>query len=137
MRARGCWATLFLLFVIVRASAQKVQPEESAHHRGPHGLEGWTLNSSIPDRPNEKFPFTLMLSRKGKIIRQISGDPFVWNWIFWADGRQIAYESGPLHFSMQCILVDIATGRQLAKYDCWAPLPENAPNWAKALEINR
>ncbi|MFL6306999.1 MAG: hypothetical protein ACJ72H_25995, partial [Candidatus Sulfotelmatobacter sp.] len=60
--------------------------------------------------------------------------PFVWKWIFWARGRQIAYEAGPLHFGMLCILADIQTGRELASYDCFHGVPVDAPDWEKALD---
>jgi len=133
MRARRYWIVPVVLLA-AKASGLAEQQEESAHRQGPHQLEGWTLNSSIPDHPGEKFPFTLVLARRGHIIRRISGDPFVWNWLFWADGSQVAYESGPLHFSMSCVLADISTGRQLARYDCYTDLPADAPAWVKALE---
>lgn len=110
------------------------KPTESERVRGPNGMEGWTLNGPIPDRPNEKFPFTLVIARNGRVIRKIEGDPFIWNWMFWSDGRQVAYESGPLHFGLWCTLADVKTGRQLSSYDCFHGIPENAPDWLKALE---
>jgi hypothetical protein len=110
------------------------KPTESEHVRGPNGLEGWTLNGSIPDRPNETFPFTLVIARNGHVIRKFEGGAFVWNWIFWADGNQVAYESGPLHFSLECILADVKTGKELSSYDCFHGIPDNAPDWLKALE---
>jgi hypothetical protein len=70
------------------------------------------------------------------VIRKIDGDPFVWKWMFLANGRQVAYESGPLHFSLTCILADIQTGRILKSYDCFRELPESAPEWVKRLEAN-
>lgn len=109
-------------------------PVESEHVRGPDELEGWTLESPIPDRPNERFPLTLVVARKGAVIRHISGDPFVWNWEFCPDGKQIAYESGPLHFGLQCNLEDISTGRMVWSQDCFHGLPGNAPECVKDLE---
>jgi hypothetical protein len=126
---------LLLLFVSLQMTAEA--PEESAHRQGPHGLQGWTLKSSIPDHPGEKFPFALVLARRGNIIQRIEGSPFVWRWMFVADGREVAYETGPLHFSMQCVLIDVATGRMLANYDCFTRLPDNAPDWVKALESSQ
>jgi hypothetical protein len=45
-----------------------------------------------PDDPpgGEKYPFTLVIARNGKVVRRIDGDPSVWNWFFWADGKQVA-----------------------------------------------
>ena len=125
---------LFAVAANAQAPSSPEQPTQSEHRAGPDGLEGWTLNEIIPDHPNERFPMTLVIARKGHVLRKIAGDGFVWNWIFWADGKQVAYESGPLHFGMACILADVATGKRLASYDCFHGIPENAPAWLKALE---
>jgi hypothetical protein len=113
------------------------QRTESEHRRGPHGLEGWTFSEAISDRPGETFPFMLVIARDGRVIHQISGDPFVWQWIFVDNGREVAYESGPLHFGLQCSLADIKTGRKLASYDCFHGIPANAPAWLRKLETAR
>lgn len=109
----------------------------SVHRAGPRGLEGWTLDGPIPDGPEGNYPFTLVIARNGREIRRFDGSAFVWKWMFVADGKQVAYESGPLHFSMTCILADIQTGRELATYDCWQELPADAPEWVQALEALR
>ncbi|WP_348260647.1 hypothetical protein P8935_12625 [Telmatobacter sp. DSM 110680] len=116
---------------------ERDKPTESKHVRGPKGLEGWTLNGPLPDRPNEEFPFTLVLARNGRVVRKIEGSPFIWNWIFWSDGKQVAYESGPLHFSLQCTLADVKTGKEVASYDCFHGIPADAPDWLKTLEQPR
>ena len=140
MKAGFCFRFLIAVVMITVAVPQfaedRDKPTESEHVHGPDGLEGWTLNSPLPppDRPDEKFPFTLVIARNRHIIRKIEGDPFVWNWMFWAEGKQVAYESGPLHFGLQCILADVKWGKQLSNYDCFHGIPDNAPNWLKALE---
>jgi len=53
--------------------------------------------------------FTLVLARNGHRLRRIEGEPIIWKWMFWADGRQVAYETGPLHFGMSCVLADVKT----------------------------
>jgi hypothetical protein len=121
-----------LIFLLVASAAYpqtvpRKRPTDSQHRNGPDGLEGWTLNYTIPDRPGQQYPEVLVLARRGGIIRRIPGSPFVWNWIFWAGGRQIAYETGPLHFGMLCTLADIPTRRELASYDCFHGLPADAP----------
>jgi len=144
------WAGLLItiLFCAVYAAAQH-QPNApntgnapigltpSKHRAGPHGLEGWTLEGPIPDHPNDKFPFVLVIARNGREIRRIHGNAFIWRWMFVADGRQIAYESGPLHSSITCILADIETGREVEVYDCYRELPKDAPDWVEALEASK
>lgn len=140
MRFRHCLVLSVAFFAAAIASPQAPaadHPVESEHRSGPNGLEGWTLNWPIPDRPNERFPTTLVIARNGHVIRRIEGDAFVWNWIFWADGKQVAYESGPLHFGLSCILADVKTGRRVASYDCFHGIPDDAHDWLKALESGR
>lgn len=130
---------LFLFSVTIGPAAQGKQGSDeltpSEHRAGPRGLEGWTLDGPIPDHPGEKFPFTLMIARNGRVIRRFPGDAFVWKWMFLEDGERVAYEAGPLHFSLACILADIQTGKQLETFDCFPnPLPADAPDWVKTLE---
>ena len=67
----------------------------------------------------------------------ISGEPIIWTWIFWADGRQVAYETGPFHFGVTCFLVRLSDGRKLDSYDCCHDLPLAKPDWVKALEATK
>jgi hypothetical protein len=136
----NCGSSFRVLAVFLIAAACSSQaapaadkPTQSEHRAGPDGLEGWTLNYTIPDHPNERFPMTLVIARKDQVIRKIDGNGFVWNWMFWAGGKQVAYESGPLHFGMACILADVASGKQLASYDRFQGVPDDAPDWLKAL----
>ena len=119
-----------------KPSAEETKPTESEHTKGPHGLEGWTLNSPVPgsNYGDQRFAFTLVLARNGRLLHRVQGDPIIWNWMFWSDGRQVAYETGPFHFSMSCVLIDTASGRRVDMIDCWQELHADAPDWAKALE---
>jgi len=111
-------------------------PNETKHVTGPHGLEGWTLESTIPDYsdPQECFSFTLVLARNGHVIRRREADPIIWKWLFWSDGEQVAIEEGPLHFGMNCVLENVKTGHITATYDCYHDEPKEIPDWVKALE---
>ena len=130
---------LVLAGAIPLIAQEKEKPTESEHVRGPNGLEGWTLDSPVPDSGygDEKFAFTLVIARSGRVVRRIDGDPIVWRWIFWEDGRRVAYESGPFHFGMTCVLVDVKTGRRAGSVDCYHELPANAPDWVKVLEASK
>ena len=75
----------------------------SEHRKGPNRMDGLTLNSPIPDHPGETFACKLVIAHNGRIVRRIDGDPLVWKWIYWDRGRPVAYEAGPMHFSMRCL----------------------------------
>lgn len=129
--ARGAlWA------VLLAAGPGMAAQTESPHRQGPHGLEGWTLLVPIDNQGD--LPMTLVIARDKKILHKFPGDGFVWKWIFLDDGRQVAYESGALHFSMACVLADLRTGKEQARFDCFPnPLPQNAPAWVRRLEEQR
>lgn len=144
---KGLW--VFAMLAAVLATPASAQSEnctttlnESKHVTGPHGLAGWTLDSSLPDSSygSECFSFTLVLARKGHVIRRRAADPIIWNWIFWDDGRQVAIEEGPLHFGMTCVLEDVETGRTVERFDCYHhPSKDDSPDfhipdWVKALQ---
>ena len=112
----------------------KDRPTESEHIKGPAGLEGWKLNYPFPDRPQDLYPRILVITRNERVIRRITGQHYIWKWIFWNEGRQVAYEDGPPHFLMRCILVDLKTGAEEQNYDCFSELPKDAPLWLESLE---
>lgn len=126
------------LAAIVAAWASQPADEstQSAHRPGPHGLEGWTLDWPVSGSGygDERFAFTLVVARHGQILRRISGEPIIWSWIYWADGQDVAYETGPFHFALNCFLVRLSDGRKLESYDCYHDQPPAKPDWVKALE---
>ena len=75
-----------------------------------------------------------MIARHSRILCKIKGDPFVWAWMFQANGTRVALESGPMHVWLNCRLLDLRTGKEVAHYDCFRDVPEDAPNWVKLLE---
>jgi len=119
-----------------RASEPGDKPAPSAHRAGPHDLAGWTLDAPVPGSGygDQRFAFTLVIARRGHIVRRISGEPIIWKWIFWADGRQIAYETGAFHFTDTCYLIRLSDGRRLRRYDCYHDLPPAKPDWVRALD---
>ncbi len=127
---------LATVLLLLPHAQDKVKPIESRHRQGSHGLSGWTLSETAPgDESQGPMPFTLVISRDGHTLRSIKGDPFVWQWMFLADGKQVAYQTGPLHFSLECVLLDVRSGKERARYDCFKdPLPASAPAWVKQLE---
>lgn len=131
-------AMIGMLLLAGAAMAQTSQPNkpiESAHRAGPNGLEGWTENHPLSD--GQSYPTTLVIAQRRHVIRRIKGDPFVWRWMFRKNGKQVAYQTGSLHFNLSCVLVDLASGRQLANDDCYRELTDAAPAWEKALQDAR
>lgn len=122
----------FLIFALF-ARGMKEKPIQSAHVAGPNGLEGWTESITIDEVANQgPLPVRLVIARHGKLVRRIDGSPFLWQWEFRPGGTQVAYEIGPLHFGMTCVLADIRTGKQLESVDCYQP-PARMPKWAEEL----
>lgn len=110
---------------------------ESPRYPGPHGLTGWTVSAITPGVENQGLlPLELVIARNRHIVRRLKGSPFVWKWDFQHNGRWVAYEAGPLHFSMACYLVDIQSGRQLAVYDCYTNdfNALSTPAWVRQLD---
>ena len=129
---RWCLATtLIALGPLTSLAAQHIK---SARRDGPHGLVGWTLDSPFPDRPADHYPRVLIISQNGRLVRRIQAEHYIWNWIFWADGHQVAYEDGPPHFMMRCILADLKTGKTLEDVDCFRTVPDGSPAWLTTLE---
>lgn len=126
---------LLLAGAVTAHASQPSKPIESAHRAGPNGLEGWIENT--PFAHGQRYPTTLVIAQRGRVIRRIKGDPFVWKWRFWEDGKQVVYQTGSLHFNLSCIRVDLSSGRQLANDDCYRELTDAAPAWEKALQDAR
>ena len=132
MRRIALPAALLLAIAVHAAPAQT----ESPHRSGPNGLEAWTVLYPIEGQGD--LPMRLVIERHGKMVQTIKGDGFVWKWIFLKHGEQVAYESGPLHFVLACVLFDLKNNREQARFDCYpSPLPSNAPDWVKALESTK
>lgn len=135
------WQVTFVTTVIAAfvSMSSNAGAKESPHVKGPNGLEGWTLLYPVDNRDEE--PTKLVIARKGKIIRQFKGDPFIWAWMFLKNGKQIAFETGPLHFGMACVLVNVSAANELERVDCFT-YPKNPPSggwprWVDELEKNK
>jgi hypothetical protein len=106
---------------------------ESPHRPGPHGLEGWTIDYPTPK--GGPMPRTLVIARNGHVLHRITAPALLFIWMFQDDGAHVAYSTGPQHFVEACILVDTASGKELADYDCFHdPVASTAPSWVKLLK---
>lgn len=140
MKRRYFCGLILAITIAAVSGAQASRPEDkttrSMRRPGPDGLEGWTLASPVAGSGygDERFAFRLVIARHGHVIRRISGDPFIWEWAYWAKGRQIAYETGPFHFAQNCLLIRLSDGRVLEHYDCYHRAVATEPDWVKALD---
>ncbi|MEP6669417.1 MAG: hypothetical protein ABJF10_09710 [Chthoniobacter sp.] len=100
----------------------------------PDSTVGWTvhgnpvhINSGDPIRPNPE----LVVCRQGKVLARIQASlPFIEDWHFLAEGKQVALRCRGGHGPANIELHDTATGKlvtTLKAYD------EKLPAWAKPL----
>jgi hypothetical protein len=106
----------------------------------PDGVtKGWIIAYPWPDQTETSqlwrtIPGTLVIARHGHVIRRITAGPSIRNWDFWMGGRQVVFETGPLHGPTDCVRADARTGKVLETWPGCDNLPENAPAWAKAAD---
>ncbi len=77
----------------------------------------------------------LTVYNNGKIIRTINSSDscgnFIRDWGFWKNGKQVAINSGGLHFAGTNCLYDIKTGKKVAETS--DPITDKSPAWARSL----
>jgi len=107
---------------------------------------GWLVNSRTCC-VSYAVPLELVLWQAGHIIRRVHPMMAIWAWGFVKNGKEVAYRNSPLHggWSGECVLVNIASGKELTKWDY--PVDENGndvdeknadvngvePDWAKQI----
>lgn len=107
----------------------------SPHCKGPDGLDSWALlyrpSGNDPSSESDRVPLAIVVARDGHVLRRIRGNAILWEWFF-PDDQRIAFEDGPRHFVMVCRLLDLASGKVLAEYDCFHS-PPHPPAWVQRL----
>ena len=102
--------------------------------KAPDGTVGWLAEYKVDGR---SYPFagTLIIWRAGKIIRRFQTGQSFYSWMFYAQGKQVAYHVGPLHGELKshCELHDATSGRLLAVWDGDLESGSNRPAWTKGL----
>jgi hypothetical protein len=134
------------MIVAFRADGQSAaihkKPFRDNFKTAPDGLtKGWLVEYPWPgpDGTSQAWrtiPGRLVISRHGHVIRRFEATDF-WNWNFWADGKQVVYEAGPVHGETDCVRVDVNSGKTLETWpgDC-RNRPDDAPAWVKAADGN-
>ena len=98
---------------------------------------GWTaeypnIGTSYP------IPLVLVIYQNGRIRHRLADGLMIYDWRFWAHGRQVAFCTGTTHglTTGHCELHDARTGRIVAKVDLPVdeePLDSKNPPWAQGL----
>lgn len=134
--AAACWCA----WLQTHAAAQLVSPGECPFVQDVRSFDdgklvGATLERREPDidRYGQFYGEGVLLLKGDSFDRLIAGSGFLWSWIFWRDGHEIVADRSPLHFMQVFVLIDIASGKQLAVFS----LPDDKgepPDWVKALQ---
>jgi len=92
---------------------------------------GWLVNFKN-DTTSYDIPLSLMIYRSGKVIRKVGDGFLIYEWHFWADGKEVVFHSGQVHGDAgnHGTRVDIVTGKVLGTYD--EKPGRKPPIWAKA-----
>lgn len=100
----------------------------------PDGTVGWLADFHV-ETVSYPVAGTLIVWRTGKIIRRFPTAQVFYSWTFHAQGKQVAYHTGPLHGERMahCELHDVASGRTLAVWDGDLRLRDNRPAWTEGL----
>jgi hypothetical protein len=79
-------------------------------------------------------PLVLVVYRDGKVQQRLGDGMMIYDWRFWAGGRQVAFCTGTVHGDSggHCELHDAKTGRTLATIQ--GHLNDKSPAWAKGLQ---
>ena len=81
------------------------------------------------------IPLGLVIVRHGKVLRQFSAIPPVWDWAFAQHGRAVVYRQRTLHGSSSVLytLARLSDGHTLTRYSCFSegpqPDPRKVPAW--------
>jgi hypothetical protein len=87
----------------------------SEAHIAPDGTVGWLVEYNV-DGVSYPVSGTLIVWRAGKTIRRFPAGQSFNSWAFYAQGKQVAFHSGPLHGELKshCELHDAESGRMMA-----------------------
>jgi len=142
VRGSSLLCGVMMVLVMGAAAAQRPQRDrggvQELRQVAPDGVtEGWilTYDNPDPDRAWERIGGTVVVARHGKVMRK--WELMVRDWTFWAGGRDVAVEAGPLHGPAHCFLFSVKTGKQIEAFPgyCTEERPD-APAWVRALEKN-
>jgi len=102
--------------------------------KAPDGTVGWLAEYKV-EGVSYPVPGTLIIWRAGKTIRRFPTEQSFYSWIFYAQGKQVAYHVGPLHGELKshCELHDATSGRLIAVWDGDLQSGSNRPAWTIGL----
>jgi len=87
-------------------------------------LNSWIAEGDIGPESEE-----LAIYHRGKIT-SIKCSPFIRDYWFWKNGRQVAIDCGGRHFAGREILYDIENLKEISSFDQNKVLLEKRPDWS-------
>jgi hypothetical protein len=96
---------------------------------------GWLVNYELPGVVSYPIALTLVVWRGGAVIRRFRTEHTIWSWAFAANGKQVAYHTGPLHGerASYCELRNVSDGRLVARWSGDLDDAAKRPEWTAEL----
>ena len=118
----------------IRVAKERRQTGIREPQVAPDGTAGWLVEYQV-EGVESAVAATLTLWRGGRTIRRFPTQQSFWSWSFYAEGKQVAFHTGPLHGEPKshCELHDVASGRLIAQWDGDLGSPGNRPAWTSGL----
>jgi hypothetical protein len=109
---------------------------EDAQTAGDGRTAGWLVMYEMPRVVSYPISGTLVVWRGGAVIRRFRTEQIFWSWAFVADGKHVAYHTGPLHGerTSHCELRNVSNGRLVAQWSGDLDDSIRRPEWTAGLD---
>jgi hypothetical protein len=96
---------------------------------------GWLVMYEMPGVVSYPIAGMLVVWRGGAVIRRFRTEQTFWSWAFVANGKQVAYHTGPLHGerASHCELRNVSDGRLVAQWSGDLDDAAKRPAWTAEL----
>lgn len=90
----------------------------------------WLVNNTVSTSEGLSPSASELKIFRNARMRSIRCEPFIRDYWFWRKGRNIAIDCGSLHFAGSEILYDIASAKEIERFDQATVPPEKRPQWS-------
>jgi len=90
----------------------------------------WLVNNTLSSTEGKSPSASELIFYRDGRIRSIRCEPFIRDYWFLRKGRNIVIDCGSLHFAGSEILYDIASGKEIERFDQATVPPEKRPQWS-------